>query len=47
MPLRRDLLIVLLALSAAATIYVVSFRDLMAGAAPASQVLRISGQERG
>ena len=30
MPLRRDLLIVLLALGVAASLYVVSFRDLMA-----------------
>lgn len=36
MQLQRDMLIVLLALGVAASLYVISFRDLMAAAAPAA-----------
>ncbi len=35
MPLRRDMLIVAIALGIAASLYVISFRDLVAAAAPA------------
>ncbi len=35
MQLQRDILIVLIALGVAASLYIVSFRDLMAAAAPA------------
>jgi hypothetical protein len=34
MPLQRDILVVLLALAIAASLYIISFRDLLAGSLP-------------